>query len=70
MSVPVKLEIYQNAQTIIVDSVSFCFNFAEGRIAPGHPAGPVLEIGCAKVVVTEDQAENLVKAGISDHRNK
>ena len=70
MSVPAKLEIHQNAKIIIVDSVTFCFDFSEGRIVPYHPSGPVLEIGCAKILVNEEQAEELIQAGIADYRNK
>ncbi|MCG7576815.1 MULTISPECIES: hypothetical protein [unclassified Halomonas] len=70
MSVPQKLEIHENAKTIIVDSVTFCFDFQKGRIAPGHPSGPVLEIACAKIVVTDEQADELANAGVPDHRNK
>lgn len=68
VTTPNRFEIYPDANTVIIDSVTFCFDFSVARIAGGHPMGPVFELGAAKVVLTEEQAAQLIKAGVQDSK--
>lgn len=68
LKTPSHFEINSASNTLIIDSVTFCFDFAKGRIKGGHHMGPVFELNSAMVVLTEQQASELVQAGVSDDR--
>ncbi|NIC39339.1 hypothetical protein HBJ58_22090 [Halomonas desiderata] len=65
---PKKFIINDAKNTVIMDSVTFSFDFREARIAGNYPMGPVFELGAAKVLLTESQAEQLIGAGVKDSR--
>ncbi|MBS8268590.1 hypothetical protein DYI26_07590 [Halomonas litopenaei] len=68
VTTPNRFEIHPNTHTVIIDSVTFCFDFSVARVAGGHSMGPVFELGAAKVVLTEEQAVQLIEAGVQDAR--
>lgn len=61
--------IYKNADIIKIDEVSFCLkNFSDARIDGGHPNGAVFSCGAAKAVISHQDAQLLVAAGVTDNR--
>ncbi|WP_207002554.1 hypothetical protein [Trinickia mobilis] len=62
------VEIYPEANTIVLDSVTFALSFKEARIEGGHQSGPVFAHGAARAVVSVADANKLVAAGVTDNR--
>lgn len=58
------VEIHPASNTVIIDSVSFCFEFTKASIQSGHPMGPVFVLGDAKAILTPADANLLANAGI------
>ncbi|MRT01676.1 hypothetical protein GJQ57_23805 [Ralstonia pickettii] len=54
--------------TLILDSVTFCVDFAKVSIEGGHPMGPVFAYGAARAVLSATDADRLVAAGVKDNR--
>ncbi|MEO0915539.1 MAG: hypothetical protein AAFY31_00905 [Pseudomonadota bacterium] len=54
--------------TLILDSVTFCVDFAKVSIEGGHPMGPVFAYGAARAVLSSTDADRLVAAGVKDNR--
>lgn len=54
--------------TLILDSVTFCVDFSKVSIEGGHPMGPVFAYGAARAVLSANDAERLVAAGVKDNR--
>ncbi|MCG9083932.1 hypothetical protein [Laribacter hongkongensis] len=63
-----QIDVHPAANIIKLDGVSFCIDFATARISGEHPHGPVFEHGAAKAVLTSEQADQLVAAGVQDKR--
>ena len=59
-----KVEVHPAANSIIIDSVTFCCDFSKASIQAGHPMGPVFVLGDARAILRETDAELLVNAGV------
>lgn len=62
------VEIHPQSSIIILDSVTFCVEFAKASIDGGHPSGPVFSCGAARAVLRKEAADRLVSAGVLDRR--
>lgn len=59
-----RVEVHPAANTIIIDSVTFCCDFSKALIQTGHPSGPVFVLGDARAVLCDADADLLTNAGV------
>lgn len=63
------VKIHNDAGIIDIDNVSFCpKKISDIRVDGGHPQGPVFCCDSAKAIISPEDAELLVKAGVTDNR--
>ena len=58
------VEVFPATNTVIIDSVTFNFEFAEASILDGHPMGPAFVLGAARAILKPEHVAALVAAGV------
>lgn len=62
------IDIHPNL--VILDSVTFAVDFSDSKAVSiqRHPSGPCFVCGAARAVLTTQQANQLIQAGVQDLR--
>jgi hypothetical protein len=55
---------------VVLDSVTFAVDFSNSKhiSIQSHPSGPCFVCGTARAVLSEEQASQLIQAGVKDFR--
>lgn len=63
-------EITVQENLVILDSVTFAVEFGDPSVISiqQHPMGPCFVCGPARAVLSEEQAQELIAAGVTDRR--
>jgi hypothetical protein len=63
-------EIIVQENLVILDSVTFAVEFGDPSVISirQHPMGPCFVCGPARAVLSEEQAQELIAAGVTDRR--
>jgi hypothetical protein len=66
---PVK-NITVKPNLVVLDEVTFAVDFSDSKAISikSHPSGPCFVCGAARAVITPQQANQLIQAGVADLR--